>query len=358
MAENHAQEYKCPNCGAPLTYSPGTGQLVCESCDSTFGLEEVSLGQRNVKKVESFDWGKYKRNFSGQKLEHTAVYNCKSCGAVIEADAATAATKCPYCDNNIVLDEKVEAGLRPNAIIPFKYKPKDLPGLVKKFCEGKTLLPRNFFNDSYLTDVQGLYVPFWLFDCDVEGGVNLEGEIIHAYSTRDEEVTQISHFLLERDGAMSFHNIPVDASTKMSNDVMDSVEPFDFSELVDFQDGYLAGYLADRFDSDPDAELPRATARLMNSAERVLLETCPGYSNVRITSNGMQITDAAVKYALLPVYLLNCHYKGTKYQYAVNGQTGKVVGKLPSDDSKAMRWFLATFAGVAAAAFAVLNIIL
>jgi DNA-directed RNA polymerase subunit RPC12/RpoP len=350
-------EYKCPNCGAPLSYNPETGQMSCESCDSSFSMEEVSMAARNLHKVEGFDWSGYKNETSHETM-HTAVYTCQSCGATIEADASTAATKCPYCDNNVVMNERVQGGIRPNAVIPFRYKSKDLPGLVKKFYQGKKLLPNNFFNDSYLTDVQGLYVPFWLFDCGVEGGVNLQGERVISYSEGDYDVTETSYYMLERDGSMHFSHIPVDASTKMSNDLMDSVEPFDFSELADFQEGYLSGFLADRFDSDPDAELPRASARLMRSAEETLKGTCHGYTGVHITSNAMQISDASVKYALLPIYLLNCNYKGEKYQYAVNGQTGKVVGRLPIDKGKATRWFLGAFAVGTAVCYLLLNLFL
>lgn len=349
------QEYKCPNCGAPLAYDPGSGQMKCDACGSTFTVEEVSLSARNVHTVEGFDWSGYKNEMGRQTMD-TAVYVCQSCGAEIEADPSTAATRCPYCDNNVVINDRVHGGVRPNAVIPFKYKPKDLPRLVKKFYEGKTLLPNNFFKDSYLTDVQGVYVPFWLFDCGVDGGVNLQGERVFHYSEGDYDVTEIQYYMLERDGSMHFSHIPVDASTKMPNDLMDSVEPFDFQELVDFQDGYLSGFLADRFDSDPDAELPRASARLMKSAEETLKDTCHGYTGVHITSNGMQITEASVKYVLLPIYLLNCNYKGEKYQYAVNGQTGKVVGKLPVDSGKAFRWFMGAFAAGTAVCYLLLNL--
>lgn len=352
---SNVNEYKCPNCGAPLEYDPESGQLKCAACGSTFSVEEVSLSARGIEETGGFDWGAY-RNETSQETMHTAVYTCQSCGATIEADTTTAATRCPYCDNVVVMNERVQGGVRPNAVIPFRYKPKDLPRLVKKFYEGKTLLPNHFFKDSYLTEVQGLYVPFWLYDCGVSGGVNLRGERVFHYSEGEYDVTETHHYQLERDGSMHFSHIPVDASTKMPNDLMDSVEPFDFSELADFQEGYLSGFLADRFDSSPDDELPRATDRLMASAEQTLAGTCPGYTAVHITNNGMQITDASVKYVLLPVYLLNCNYKGEKYQYAVNGQTGKVVGKLPVDKGKVFRWFLGSFLAGTAAFWFVLNL--
>ena len=351
----NVNEYKCPNCGAPLEFDPESGQMRCAACGSAFSVSEVSMSARGVHEQQGFDWSGYKNETSHETM-NTAVYTCQSCGATIEADGTTAATKCPYCDNVIVMNERVQGGVRPNAVIPFKYKPKDLPGLVKKFYQGKKLLPNNFFKDTYLSEVQGLYVPFWLFDCGVEGGVNLEGERVFSYREGDYDVTEVHHYMLERDGSMHFSHIPVDASSKMSNDLMDSVEPFDFTELVDFEEGYLSGFLADRFDSEPDAELPRASARLMKSAEETLKDTCVGYTSVHIRNNGMQITDSSVKYVLLPVYLLNCNYKGEKYQYAVNGQTGKVVGKLPVDKGKSARWFWGACAVGTAVCYVLLNL--
>ncbi|MCI6866591.1 MAG: hypothetical protein MR871_01330, partial [Lachnospiraceae bacterium] len=53
-----------------------------------------------------------------------------------------------------------------------------------------------------------------------------------------------------------------------------------------------------------------------------------------------------ITYALLPVWVLNTMYKGKLYTFAMNGQTGKFVGNLPSDKGKAFGIAGGVFAGV------------
>ena len=344
MPENLSQ-FKCPNCSAPLSWSPQLNMLHCDACDSNFEPGSVS-GSREIEEVKEFDWGDYKQSLQTEELTGTRTYSCVSCGATVEVDENTAATRCPYCDNNVILNEQLSGGLRPNAIIPFKITPKELPNAIRAFFKGRPLLPRNFINDNVIGKAQGVYVPFWLYDCKVEGPTNMQGVIVHTYTRGDYRITETNYYLLERDGEMCFSRIPVDGSVKMDDDLMDSIEPFDYSELVDFKGDYLTGYLADRFDDDPDACLPRASTRLMTSAESVMRGTCPGFGEISFLKNGMQITKASVRYVLLPVYLLNCEYGGKKYRYAVNGQTGKVVGELPISKAKSWLYFGGGFAAL------------
>ena len=344
-------EYKCPACSAALAWSAEHNMLHCDNCGNNYELEAIQLLAETEQDQESFDWSAYKEDLSDETLTGTVTYSCRSCGAVIETDATTAATRCPYCDNEVVIDNQVQGGLKPNGVIPFKISSKDLPKVVKKFYEGKRLLPKHFFDNSKLQEIQGLYVPFWLFDGQMEGGATMDGEILHSYVQGDYNVVETRHFLLQREGGVRFEHVPVDGSTKLSDDLMDSLEPYDFSELQPFNGGYLAGFVADRFDSDPDAELPRAQNRMMNTAESLITDTTAGYSGVRMRSNNLRLHDAAVKYVLLPVYLINCAYNGQTYRYAVNGQTGKVVGTLPISNSRKWAWFFGVFAAVFAVIF-------
>lgn len=348
-------EYKCPSCGAPLAFDAETGEVTCASCGNTVSIEALRALRESDGEERDFHWGDYKSGLNPEaKLDHTAVYVCQSCGAEIEADENTAATTCPYCGNNVVLDDRVGGGLRPNAVIPFHITKKQLPEVIRKFYKKKKLLPKDFFSENVVGKAQGVYVPFWLFDADMRGSVSLDATKVRTYRQGDYDCTKTSHYLLRRDGSMSFSKLPVDASTRMDDDLMDSVEPFDYSALTDFDPAYLSGYLADRFDSDPDAELPRAEARMRESAKQQFLSTAPGYQGVTLRSDaGLRLDRASVKYALLPVYLLNCEYRGKQYRYAVNGQTGKVVGELPISKGKKWAYFGLYFAIAFAAGFLV-----
>ena len=345
------KEYKCPSCGSTLSYKADVEKLVCGSCGNQYDVDFIiSGGKPEEINGTGFDWGAYKADLDlTQTMDENSVYVCESCGAQIEADKNTAATKCPFCGNNVILNDRLKGGLRPNAIIPFKITPDRLPEAIHNFYGKKRLLPGGFFNENQIGKVQGVYVPFWLFSCKVDGNVTYNAQRVFTVTDGEYRVTTTSFYVLFRDGEMKFEKVPVDASVKMDNDLMDSIEPFDYSELVDFNSGYLSGYLADRFDSDPDAELERATGRMIQSTSDILRESTIGYTTVQQRSSNLSASEASVQYVLLPVYLLNCTYRGKQYRYAVNGQTGKVVGELPISGPKRLAWF----GGIGAAVFAI-----
>ena len=327
-------EYKCPNCGAPLAFDAAAGKVKCENCGHESEVGDLIDAQKEDGITEEFNWGNYKDSLSGERLEDVVVYQCQSCGAVIETDKNTVATTCPYCDNNVVITDRVSGGLKPNAIIPFEITKKELPDILQRFYKDKKYLPKDFFSTRVIEKAQGVYVPFWLFDCKVAGNVAFNTTRSAAVTTAKEIITTTSHFLSERDGEMEFSNVPVDASVKMDNDLMDSLEPYYYSKIKDFDGAYLAGFVADRFDSSPDDEISRVTERTVNSAVEAMRSTVTGFETVNLRSNRLHLENANVKYALLPVYLFNCTYKGKKYRYAVNGQTGKVVADLPISQGK------------------------
>ena len=350
MAE--LKEYKCPACGAALRFDAPTGKLVCDNCDTTIEIESMeALDSANADAGKPFEWGDYSQYLQTDHMEESTVYICESCGAELETTDTAASIRCPYCDNEIVLTDRVTGGLKPDGIIPFRIDKQGLSDAIHAYCRGKRLLPKNFFSEAKLAEVQGVYAPFWLFDGKLEGQVSMDGVLVRNYVKGNNNCTETSYFLLQREGEMCFENVPVDASVKLDNDLMDSVEPYDFSGLKSFDGAYLAGFTADRFDSSPDKELPRAESRMMNSAVAAFTGTGSTYSQVQIHGRNLKLNNPAVKYVLLPVYLFHCEYGGKKYRYAVNGQTGKVIGELPISSSRRWAWFFGVFAAVFALIF-------
>lgn len=344
----YVTEYKCPNCSAPLSFDPTSGDVTCGHCGKSFPVESIVESQVGHADSEEFDWGNYQASLNNDTIQDTVMYQCQSCGAVIETDASTAATKCPYCDNNVVLTDRVSGGLKPNAVIPFKIDKSQIPALLENFYKGKKLLPRNFFSERVMEKAQGVYVPFWLFDGTVAGSAGYDATRVRVYRQGKYEVTETSRYYLERAGRVAFRNVPVDASTKLDNDLMDSLEPFDYSAVVPFDAQYLAGFVADRFDSDPDREIVRANERMVNTTRSFFDSTTMGYTSVTPRNRSIGLQSPQVRYALLPVYILNCQYGGKSYRYAINGQTGKVVGDLPSSRGKLLGYMAAVFAGIMA----------
>ena len=124
-----------------------------------------------------------------------------------------------------------------------------------------------------------------------------------------------------------FEHIPADASRKMDDTLMEAIEPFHFRDAVPFQPAYLAGYLADRYDVSLDERMDRARERIRVCAERSFQATVTGYNGgKRVQDSDIEINQAGYWYALYPVWLLNTTWRKNQYIFAMNGQTGKMVG--------------------------------
>jgi hypothetical protein len=210
-----------------------------------------------------------------------------------------------------------------------------------------------FKDENHIDEIKGIYVPFWLFDADADADARYRATRVTSWSDSNYIYTKTSYFSITRAGCMGFDRIPVDGSSKMADDLMESIEPFDCSEAVDFQTAYLAGYLADRYDVDADASIARANERVRASAEQAFAATVHGYATVVPTSVNVRLSNGIAKYALYPVWILNTTYNGEKYTFAMNGQTGKFVGNLPLDKRAYKRWLFGIAAAVGAAVFAI-----
>ena len=298
-------------------------------------LEQLKAAEEDEKNASEPEWSDY----TGTETEdEQTAFICQSCGAALVGDENTMATECPYCGNPAIIKERVSGSLRPDYIIPFRLDRQAAKDTLKKFYKGKLLLPKAFRRENTIDKLQGVYVPFWLFDCDANGTVHFNTTRVSSWRSGDYLYTKTSHFLVIRGGKMAFEKIPVDASEKMDDSYMDSLEPFDYRSLTDFGTAYLSGFLADRFDVSAKDSSPRASRRVKQSLEDTLRSTVHGYATVTTRSTDIRTENSTVKYAMLPVYVLNTKYRDKRYFFAMNGQTGKFVGKLPISWGRFFAW--------------------
>lgn len=278
-------------------------------------------------------------------------YVCKSCGGEIVGDETTGATSCPFCGNPVVMMGQFSGALKPDYVIPFKLDKKAAKEALKKHYQGKRLLPKVFKDANHIDEIKGIYVPFWLFDADANADIRYKATRTSHWSDSDYNYTKTDYYSIWRSGSLGFCGVPVDGSSKIENDLMESIEPFDFSQAVDFQTAYLAGYLADKYDVDAEQSIVRANERIKTSTEQAFQSTVQGYVTVIPEYSGVRLFNTNAKYALYPVWILNTSWNGKQYTFAMNGQTGKLVGDLPLDKSALMKWRIALTGIVGAAAF-------
>lgn len=350
-------EYKCPCCGDALTFSSRSQKLKCASCGNEYEPAALKEWEEAGQKGEPDLHWEFQKEAECAKRTADGAYICPSCGAEIEADADTVSTKCPYCDNVVVIKATASGELEPDFMIPFQVDASDARQKMEQFCKGKHLLPKNFKDKSYLKNLKGYYVPYWLFDCDAQADMSFHATRTRCWSDSKYRYVDTSHYLVHRGGEMAFYHVPVDGSADMEDATTESIEPFDYPEVKDFNPAYLAGYETDKYDVDAKTAEQRAKERLYNTAESALRGTVAGYETVVPKRRQMDAQSGKISYALLPVWLFETVYDKKKYQFAINGQTGKMVGELPID--KGAYWkYLCGFTALGTAVLSLIGILL
>ena len=350
------QQYKCPCCDGAIEFSSREQRMKCPYCDTEFEMETLEAYDRELKEESSDDmtWdtaagGEWTE---GEK-EGLRVYVCQSCAGEIVTDETTGAASCPYCGNPVVMKEQFLGDLKPDYVIPFKLDKKAAVEALKRHYKGKLLLPKVFSQENHIQEIKGVYVPVWLFDTEAQANMRWKATRVRSWSDSDYIYTETQHYSVTRGGTIAFDHVPVDGSTKMDDALMESIEPFDFSQAVDFRTAYLSGFLADRYDVGSEQSVARANDRIRTSTEQAFASTVGGYTTLIPVCNHVQLKNGRAKYALYPVWLLNTTWKGKNYHFAMNGQTGRFVGDLPMDKSALTRWFLGIFGAVSAACFGI-----
>jgi len=343
--------YKCPACDGPLKFDGASDKLTCEYCDSSFSVAEIEELYKVIEEeipeepAEPVEELQEDACWSDEDKEGLVVYTCPSCGAELICDEHTAATSCVYCGNPTVVPSKLQGGLKPEYIIPFKKSKEEAVAALKNFYKGKKFLPGGYADANRIEEVKGVYVPFWLYNGRADGDLLFHATRTRVRTTSRERITTTYHYKCRRAGSIPFEKIPSDASSKMPNEFMDAIEPYDYSELRPFQMSYLPGYFADKYDVEADVNKAHIENRMTSTIQNELEQTVTGYESCTVSRSRVHVNYGKISYALLPVWMLNTKWNDQIYTFAMNGQTGRLVGNLPIDKKKYWAWFAGIFAG-------------
>ena len=318
-------EYKCPNCSADLKFNPETQKLDCEFCLSSFTVDEIkkicasaetSIPQEAVQVKEDFE-------------NHTHLYRCKSCGAEIMADDQQTALFCYYCHNPVILAGKMGGEYKPDKVIGFKLTKENAISSFQKWVSKRWFVPKDFKSQQQIEKLTGLYVPFWVADCNINADYRAIGKKVRSWTSGNYSYTETKEFRIIRQGNLVTKGIPADGETKIDDLLMEAIEPFDYRDAKDFSMSYLSGFYADKYDVDKAAVFPRIRARSTQACDSLIKSTISGYSSVIPSMNQYNIMSTDWSYMMLPVWFMSYRYKDNIYEFAINGQTGKLAGTPP-----------------------------
>ena len=326
------RDFKCPACGGSLKFDSDSQNVTCPYCDAIYSKQDlIELDEDiNEKYDEQIVWDEVDQAmYSEEEAKGMSVYHCDSCGGEVICGENTSATSCPYCGNAILIKSKISGELKPKIIIPFKIEKEQASESFKKYFSSKFFIPSRFKKECQIKESDSMYVPYWLFSADVDGTVRFNGEVVRRWSDSNYDYKEVKYYRLYRYGLIAFDDIPVDASAKMPNDLMESIEPFDIRDHKEFLSGYLAGYKAEKYDVSKEENQKRANVRIKEGTVDALRKTVTGYSNVTVYDSKILLSNQLCNYALYPIWMLTVNWEENNYIFAVNGDTGKVAGKYP-----------------------------
>ena len=332
----------CPKCGADISFDPSSGKLYCEYCGSYSDVKEVELNQYNKEKVKK-EATKQEDNtpsygaINDNGAEIYDEFHCSSCGAQLVTDKSTTISRCVFCGSQNLLKQRLSGRFEPKKVLPFKIDKNRFINIYRMFVHKKIFAPNEFRSNPIITETRGLYVPFYLYNYDIIS-------YGRGVAERRSDKTTYYKWFEHQEKATSL--IPIDGSSRLDDSIMSSLEPYNMNELTDFNPAYLTGFQSEKTDETAEVLDMKAENRAIMHTKRTI-ESCE--SPYRIT-HGYVISDLYKKcdpeYALLPIWFVNTNFNNKKYSYAVNGQTGKVVGEIPLSHPKfyAFMGMLATIA--------------
>jgi DNA-directed RNA polymerase subunit RPC12/RpoP len=361
-----AVSYKCPQCAANLVFDADQQMMTCAYCGAKISPDDVSGTEAVISaeamKQEAIEDERIRQEGappvvapivgepgttpsaeenvagSGQSAveipgqfseEDTLQYVCNSCGAAVLTDKSTAATFCAFCGSPTIIAERLVDARKPDYVIPFKYGRGKAVEAFFKWCKAGRFTPIEFVKDSNVEKLTGLYVPFWLFDCNTDMDVTAEGRTVSSSTSGSKTTTTTSYYQLIRKRKLRWDNIPFDGATRIDDKLMEYIEPYDYRAIEKFDMKYLSGFFADKYDQSPEALEGRLQGRLKKYYDAIFKGSVSHFSSISNIVDKSVHHKPETQYALLPVWMLNYKYLGKTYTFAMNGQTGKIAGEMP-----------------------------
>ncbi len=357
------EQHKCPQCGAGMVFDAASGMLVCEYCQFSIDIEQYvkehggEYEEQAAKSNVNEDMGEFREvheETSENEFEEGVVkYVCENCAAELVVSEDTTATKCGFCGSPMILKDRMQGKRAPTKVIPFHISKEEAVAEFKKWCKNGKITPRDFMTAERISDIVGIYVPFWQFDLAGQGEIEADCTRVSRYSSGNYNVTATKHYKVWRKMDLDYDRVPVDASERMNDELMDKLEPFYQEDVRDYSSMYLPGYVAEGYNYTDDDLLPRVRERVGKFMDEYARDTMRTYATVNITRRDYHILKKKTDYTLLPVWMINYDYRDGEYVFLMNGETGKVVGKPPISIPKVAAWFL----GTGGALFLVLRLI-
>lgn len=331
------KELKCVNCGALLVFKPGTNSLICEHCGTN---NEIPVSNEIL---EEIDYDAFIRDcYDTEDKQTILIAHCDSCGAETSLPPNVTATDCPFCGSNLVVKGATSSQIvKPKGVLPFKIDKQQAQASFAKWLKSLWFAPSNLVAYAAQEEkLTGIYIPYWTYDSQTNSqytgmrGVNFTEYITQPVQVNGKTtfkkvpVTKIIWTPVSGSVGVNFDDILVLACTSLPANYVDALEPFDLQNLQPFNEKYLSGFRAERYQVDVKSGLLTAKQKMDISIRRAICAQIGG-DHQQINSLHSDYYSITFKHILLPIWISSYQYRGKIYRFVINGRTGVVRGERP-----------------------------
>ena len=353
---------KCKDCGASLKFAPGTNALKCEYCGANNEIQSSTA----TTVIEEIDFEKFlnENNVAEADKQQLTTVKCSACGASSTLKPNVASDNCPFCDTALVVKNGTTSSIiRPKYLLPFSFDRKKGLDEFSKWVGSLWFAPGDLKQKAGNPDkLNGMYIPYWTYDSNTDSqytgmrGINyVTTETYTAYEnnkpvTRTRTVTRTQWTPAAGNVNNNFDDVLVLASRSLPENYAYALEPWDLSNITDYNDSFLAGFRTETYQLDVKGGFEKAK-KIMDTEIRNSVRKDIGGDLQQITTLSTNFKDITFKHILLPIWISAYRYNGKVYRFMINGRTGEVQGERPYSVVKIVMTVVGVIAAGVAAYF-------
>ena len=351
---NNSGQDKCPKCGATdISLNAQTGLLRCNFCRYEFKPEKVEGLETDIAKLEGEIVGSGTQDIDESSKDMVTI-KCTSCGAEVVIDTSeTTQARCHWCRNYLSINEQIPNGAVPDVVLPFKLKKDEARQEIEKFVKNRKFYAHPKFKQEFTTEnIMGVYLPYMVVDVNSHAYFSGQGEHEKRRYTRGSDDNKRTYYDadlydVEREFDLTIEGLTVESSSdkinknssNKTNNIINSIMPFDIENCVKYNSNYLRGYTSEKRDMDIDDLRQIVDKQSKDVARFAANDTLKQYDRgVRWKTENLNVKGKQWKTAYLPVWLYNYkEKKGDKsilHYVAVNARTKETMGSVPIHMSK------------------------
>ena len=267
-----------------------------------------------------------------EKANIKTIVACDNCGAKNVVSKKDITSTCPFCGSSAAIKKDELIGEKPNRVIPFKVGKEDVIKTYQKWIKKKFFVPSKVKKEIPNPLLNGVYIPSWTYDSNTlstyKGRLGKRYTVTVGSGNNRRTETRIRYFSISGVHATFLDDVLICSGEKLKQDVLDKLTPYNTNDSYVYDERYLLGFMAEHYNLSLKDGWEKAKQKGKKIIESEILSKYH-YDIVDYLKVNTTYDKIKYKYVILPVWICHYTYNDKKFQFMINGETGKIVGKYP-----------------------------